>query len=120
MDDNSILAFTIQRMISDRDVSSVTVSSIEKEKLINKYKFEPDNFIWLTSSEDDPESQSINDLPGLTKKLNEFINNTEMSILLIDSLELLINENGLKHCVKFLKGLKSSLKNKNSINKKNK
>jgi tetratricopeptide (TPR) repeat protein len=115
VDNNPILVFTIQRLLSDQDVMSLTASSLKKDKLIKKYIYGPDTFIWLTNSEVTPEAVAPNDLVELSIRINKFIENAERNIIIIDSFELLIKNNGIENCLEFLLEVKDFSRDKFSI-----
>ncbi|MCK5561774.1 MAG: DUF835 domain-containing protein, partial [Thermoplasmata archaeon] len=113
-DTTAVVAFTIQRLLSEQNVSSLTVSYLSAQELSDKHTFKPDIAIWLNES-DDKNAVMPSDLSKLTKKITKFVKGTEMSIILIDGLEIIIQYNDIDQVKDFLEGLKKAIDKKQSI-----
>jgi tetratricopeptide (TPR) repeat protein len=114
MDTKPVMAFTIQRLFSEQNVSSVTISKSSKNELFKKYKFEPDDFICL-SEIGDKDTISVKDIPTLGKTLTKIITKSEMSVILIDGFEMFVENNGIEKAMGFLNKLNRIISKTQSI-----
>ncbi len=109
-----ILGFTIQHLLSEQNVSSITISPETSKQLLKKFNFKPDKSLWLTDR-GDKDSVSPSDLAIITNEIVQFIKGSEMSIVLIHGFELLLKENSLENVLEFLDNLNVVIKDNYSI-----
>ena len=113
-DTKPVIAFTYQRLLSEQNISSFTISPIPPKELYEKYQFVPDKSIWMNDGEEKG-AVSPGNLPTLTSVINKFIENTEMSVILFDGMELLVKNNEIDKSLDFVSDLKKTIKNRKSI-----
>jgi len=113
-DTKPVIAFTYQRLLSEHNISSLTISPIPPKELFEKYQFEPDKSIWMNDGEEIG-AVSPSNLPTLTNIITKFIENTEMSVVLFDGMELMVKNNEIDKSLYFVSDLKKNVKNQKSI-----